>query len=75
VIPPVGVTLVAEALDTGEIELRATCTAGKLRPGFQDNLIITVSTERPATDTGGKKRPSTKAQLGNLPALPFEIVP
>ncbi len=72
--PPDGIALSSSVKEAGEIEVRVTCDAAKQKPGFQDNLIITVAIERPASADSGKPRPAAKTSLGNLPAIPFEIV-
>ncbi len=69
--PPKGVTLENVTAVGGGFMLRFAAQTGIAQSGYQDNLIVSLSTEVGARGRkGGKKRTS---YMGTLPAIPFVL--
>ncbi len=75
--PPEGVALgnVSAVREGAEIVLRGD--AVKATPGQSGNLVLNILASRTATAAGQTNRPANnrRATIGNLPAIPFEIIP
>jgi hypothetical protein len=73
--PPDGVTIQSVSPIRGGTEIVLKTDAAKVAPGLKGNLIVNVLLQRSG---GAKKQPQGKgsnAQIGTLPAIPFEIAP
>jgi hypothetical protein len=73
--PPDGIQLQSVTSSDESTELLLQSDAAKVKPGQKGNLIVRVTTERPAA--AGKAKAQTKNQrlaLSAIPAIPFEVI-
>ena len=77
--PPKGLSLGEIAVVKGglKLTLKAAAEAAGEKPGYADNLIVGAYALQPATSPQGGTPAGAKrgASYGELPAIPFEIVP
>ena len=69
--PPDGITVKHTSLTRDGFEVVFACDAGKVKAGFEGNLILTAYGERPGAK--GNKQ-AQRTPIGTVPAIPFTVV-
>jgi len=73
--PPDGVTLGQTTAAPGVLNVEVKVDGEKLKAGYADNLVVSVSVQAEGRDQGdGKPKRKFRVPLGPVPAVPFEVV-